>query len=78
MQPATFDTLTTRNLEVAGISSAHAEAIVDAMRQAVGEHVATKANLDALRARLKADSYRALWMQATGIIGLTVAFIEVL
>ena len=51
---------------------------IDAMRQAIGEHVATKADLDALRAELKADLYRALWMQAAGIIGLTVAFVEVL
>ena len=49
MQPATFDTLTTaRNLEAAGIASAHAEAIGDARRQAVGEPVATKVDLDTL------------------------------
>ncbi len=51
---------------------------VDAMRQAVGEHVATKVNLDAFRAELKADVYRALWMQAAGIIGLTVALVKIL
>ena len=79
MPPATFDTLATaRNLKAAGIASAHAEAIVDTMRQAVGAHVATKADLDALRAKLKADVYRALWMQAAGIIGLTVALVKVL
>ena len=48
------------------------------MRQAVGKHVATKTDLDALRAEFKADLYRALWMQAAGIVGLTVAFVEVL
>jgi len=47
MPPATFDTLAAaRNLEAAGIASTHAEAIVDAMRQAVREHVATKADLE--------------------------------
>lgn len=60
MPSATFDTLTAaRNLEAAGIASTHAEAIVDAMRQTVGKPVATKADLDGLRAELKADLYRA-------------------
>ena len=48
------------------------------MRQAVGKHVATKTDLDALRDELKADLYQALWMQATGIIGPTVAFVKLL
>ena len=50
----------------------------DTTRQAVGKHVVTKANLDALRAELKADSYRALWRQTAGIIGLTVTLVKFL
>ena len=66
------------NLEAAGIASTHAEAIIDAMRQAGGEPITTKAALDGLRAELKANLYRALWMQAGGIIGLTVALVKLL
>ena len=40
--------------------------------------VATKADLDDLRAELKADVYRALWVKAARIIGLTVALVKVL
>ena len=69
---------------------------MDALRHAVTEEVATKANLSGLRTELKADLselrtelktdlselradlYRALWMQAAGIIGLTVALLKIL
>ena len=40
--------------------------------------VATKADLDALRAEFNADLCRALLMQAAGIIGLTGALVKVL
>lgn len=49
----TFDTLTAaRNLQAAGLDPKHADAIVDAMRSAVSEHVATKADLRDLEQRL--------------------------
>ncbi len=49
----TFDTLTAaRNLQAAGLDPKHADAIVDAMRSAVSEHVATKADLRELEQRL--------------------------
>ena len=48
-----FDTLTAaRNLQAAGLDPKHADAIVDAMRSAVGENVATKADLRELEQRL--------------------------
>ena len=86
MQTAAFDTLATANaLKEAGFEETQAAAIVDALRHAVTEEVATKANLSELRPELKtdlgelrADLYRALWMQAAGIIGLTVALLKIL
>ena len=108
MQTAAFDTLATANaLKEAGFEETQAAAIVDALRHAVTEEVATKANLSGLRTELKADLgelraelktdlselrtelktdlselradlYRALWMQAAGIIGLTVALLKIL
>ena len=86
MQTAVFDTLATAHaLKEAGFEDAQATAIVDALRHAVTEEVATKADLNELRAELKtdnaearADLYRALWMQAAGIIGLTVALLKIL
>ena len=86
MQTAVFDTLATAHaLKEAGFEDAQATAIVDALRHAVTEEVATKADLNELRAELKtdnaearADLYRALWLQAAGIIGLTVALLKIL
>lgn len=49
----TFDTLATaRSLHEAGMDSAQAEAVADAIRVAVSEDVATKADLAALELRL--------------------------
>ncbi len=86
MQTTAFDTLATANaLKEAGFEETQAAAIVDALRHAVTEEVATKANLSELRTELKTDLselrtdlYRALWMQAAGIIGLTVALLKIL
>ncbi|MDE0620952.1 MAG: hypothetical protein OXH83_04730 [Bryobacterales bacterium] len=48
-----FDMLTaTRNLRAAGLDPKHADAIVNAMRSAVSERVATKAYLRELEQRL--------------------------
>lgn len=73
-----FDThAIARRLTDAGITPDHADAIVDAVRQAA-EHdavdVATRADLAALEARL----YRFLLVQGAGIVGLTVAIIRLL
>ena len=73
MSTTTFDTLAAaRDLKAAGIEAEHAEAIAGAVRQAVSadrDELATKADL----AGLRADLYRALWIQAAALIGTQLA-----
>ena len=73
MTASTFDALgATRDLEAAGIERRQAEAIAEGMRRAAGaDHAefATKADL----AELRADLYRALWIQAAALIGTQLA-----
>ena len=81
---AAFDTLTTaRNLEAAGVERRQAEAHAEALRQAVSagrDESATKADLAALEGRvdarlasLRADLYRALWIQGGAIVAILTA-----
>ena len=66
---AAFDTLdAARRLEAAGMQRDQAEAIAAVFRQGHGALVTT-ADLSALEARL----YRALWVQAAGIIATIAA-----
>jgi hypothetical protein len=73
---STFDTLRiAQALRDAGFDNGQAEAIVSAIQQSLGENVATKADLAALRdelradmAELRADIYRALWVQGAGLL----------
>ena len=82
MSTSTFDTLDAmRRLEQAGMERAQAEATVETMREAQSE-LATKADLAALESRLlvalaelRADLYRALWIQGAGIVAINSAFI---
>ncbi len=72
------DTLrTAQTLTEAGVperqAAAHARAIDEAMTDAVGDLV-TRADLAALRA----DLYRALWIQGGVIIGVVVALIRLI
>ena len=88
MSANTFDTLDAmRRLEQAGMERAQAEATVETMREAQGELV-TKAvlrsDLGALESRLllalaelRADLYRALWIQGAGIVAIIGAFIAI-
>lgn len=73
MTANTFDSLTAaRELETAGIERTHAEAIAAQLRTAADTDpadLATKADLAVLRAEL----YRALWIQAAALIGVQVA-----
>ena len=73
MTGTTFDSLAAaRDLEAAGIERRHAEAIAASMRDAAGadrEQFATKTDL----AGLRADLYRALWIQAAALIGAQIA-----
>ena len=84
MSTSTFDTLDAmRRLEQAGMERAQAEATVETMRDAQAE-LATKADLAALESRLllalaelRADLYRALWIQGAGIVAIICAFIAI-
>ena len=84
MSTATFDTLTTaRDLEAAGVERRQAEAHAEALRRAVSadrDESTTKADLAGVRdelradlAELRADLYRALWIQAAALIGTQLA-----
>ncbi len=72
MSTSTFDTLAAvRTMEVAGVPRPQAEAIASALQGAtegqIGE-LATKAELRAAIDELRADLYRALWVQGVGIV----------
>ena len=70
-----FDTLkAAKTLKEAGFEEAQAEAVVAAVGGAMGENVATKADLTALEARL----YRHLWIMAAGIVGVTVTLMKLI
>ena len=79
-----FDTLAAaRDLEKAGMDRMQAEAVANVVRAGQGElatradvdalREATRADLDALENRIMAALYRALWMQAAGIVGAIIA-----
>ena len=56
MTATVFDTLkASRDLKAAGFDEPQAEAIVTTMAEAFDDTVATKANLDAVKAELKQD-----------------------
>ncbi len=74
-----FDTLAAaRELQAAGIGERQAAAIVNAIQGATGDHLATKADLEHLGTRTRAELYRV----AIGIVlanaGLTAAIIQLL
>ena len=68
MNATSFDTLAADRLRDAGFDDGQARAIVEVHR-AAGEQVATKADL----AELRADIYRALWIQGGAIIAILTA-----
>ena len=56
MNDTRFDTLkAARDLKAAGLEEAHAEAIVATMGRAMGENLATKADITALEQATRAD-----------------------
>ena len=117
MATIAFDTLkASRDLQAAGITEAHAEAIVGSMAEAFSDTVATKADIAAVQAdigalevstkadiaavqadiaalevstkadiaaleistkadiaNLKAEMFRALWIQGAGLVGVQLA-----
>lgn len=72
----TFDTLTAaRNLQAAGLDPKHADAIVDTMRSAISEHVATKADLRELEPRLlEVEQRLIIRLGALLFVGLGLLF----
>ena len=83
MSAITFDThAAVKRLLEAGVEERQAEAFVATFSDVLGERV-TKADLEPLATKadlfaVKADLYRALWMQAVGIVGLVFAIVRFL
>ena len=82
MNTTIFDThLAVRRLEASGIETRQAEAIVAEMRDAAGVDLtdfATKADLADFATKtdlavLRADMYRALWIQGGAIVAILTA-----
>lgn len=86
MATITFDTRkAVRHLQDAGFSDTQADAMVDTLTEAFTDTVATKADLKAeigsVRAEiadLKAEVFRALWIQGAGIVALIVGLTKLL
>lgn len=73
MPDAAFDALKAADaLAEAGVEEPHAKAIVGVVRDGRAG-LATKAALDAAIATLRADIYRALWIQGVGIVAIMMA-----
>ena len=70
MATTTFDTRqAVRKLQAAGFDEAQADAVVDTLSDAFSDTVATKADI----ANLKAEMFRALWIQGAGLVGVQLA-----
>ena len=71
-----FDTLAyARRLKEAGVSDEQAEAHAEAVRAAMTHGVATKTDIAELRVEireLRADLYRALWIQGAGLVAIMI------
>ena len=88
MGAVAFDThKVVKDLKRAGFNDEQAEAVVSAVGEAVGENVATKADLEPvatkadLQASLepyatKAELYRALWIQTGAILAAVAALLR--
>ena len=71
-----FDTLAyARRLKEAGVDEAQAEAHAEAVRDAITEGVATKADIARVEDKMatKADLYRALLALGAALVGIMVA-----
>ena len=93
MTALAFDThAAVKTLREAGFEEAQAEAVVATVGDAMGENVATKANLDTLKSNLDAleqrmtahiagrfeTLYRNLWAVAVGIVAVTVTLVKLI
>ena len=78
MPTYTLDThATIREFQEAGMDSRQAEVVVAAISRSDAE-LATKADLKAEIANLKAEVFRALWIQGGGIVALIVGLTKLL
>ena len=69
-----FDTLrATDTLTAAGLEPEHARAIVTTMHDALGEQVATKADIAQLEARIAESETRLTWRLVAVLAGQTAA-----
>ena len=77
MTASTFDALAAaRDLEAAGIERGQAEALAMQLRTVAGashDALATRADLTNEVAVLRADLYRALWIQGGAIVAILTA-----
>ena len=89
MTAPTFDTQAgVRKLRGAGMEEQAAESVVEVVGEATSPlvtHDALKGTRDALKAelagvesRLRADMYRALWMQGVGIVAVVGGIVAIL
>ena len=93
MTTLAFDThAAVKTLREAGFEEAQAEAVVATVGGAMGENVATKADLDTLKSSLDAleqrmtahiagrfeTLYRNLWAIAVGIVAVTVTLVKLI
>ena len=89
MTTIAFDTYkAVKALKNAGFEEVQAEAVVATVGDAMGENVATKADIAEIRAEiagLRADVagdfkvlYRHLWVMAASIVGVTVALVKLI
>ena len=68
-------------LKAAGFGDAQAEAVVATVGAAMGESVATKADLQALELWISGKFetlYKHLWVMAVGIVGATVTLVKLI
>ena len=78
MATQTFDTLNAaRELEAAGIQPEQAAAIANQLRVAAKPDLAEMATRSDI-GDLRAEFYRALWLQAGAIIAATVALVKLI
>ncbi len=93
MASLAFDTLkAAKALRSAGFDDDQAEAVISTVGDAVGGNIATKADLQELRAEMKADLqdlelrvmdkleslYKHLWAMSVGIVTAVVALMKLL
>ena len=89
MATTTFDTRqAVRKLQAAGFAEDQADAMVDTLAEAFSDTVATKADIAGVEVKiadlradmagLKADIYRALWIQGAGIVALIVGLVKLI